>query len=146
MAQYDGSIRINTKIGTKEASSQLLTLENRIKKTADKIASLRSKMDALKDVKIPTEEYKEVSSQIAKVEQKISDLQAQQERFLATGGKANSSAYKKMEYDLEELRNSLPYLQRELQDLVDTGEAFTLGSDTQEYANMEQRWNICRMT
>lgn len=114
-------------------------LENRIKKTADKITSLRSKMDALKDVKIPTEEYKEVSSQIAKVEQKISDLQAQQERFLATGGKANSSAYKKMEYDLEELRNSLPYLQGELQDLVDTGKAFTLGSDTQEYANMEQQ-------
>lgn len=139
MAQYDGSIRINTKIGTKEASSQLLMLENRIKKTADKITSLRSKMDALKDVKIPTEEYKEVSSQIAKVEQKISDLQAQQERFLATGGKANSSAYKKMEYDLEELRNSLPYLQGELQDLVDTGKAFTLGSDTQEYANMEQQ-------
>lgn len=55
MAQYDGSIRINTKIDSKEASSQLMTLENRIVKTADNISSLRSKMDSLKDAKIPTE-------------------------------------------------------------------------------------------
>ena len=57
MAQYDGSIRINTQINTRGASAQLMTLENRIVKTADKIASLRAKMDALKDAQIPTQEY-----------------------------------------------------------------------------------------
>lgn len=139
MAQYDGSIRINTKIDSKEASAQMMTLENRIVKTADKIASLRSKMDSLKDAKIPTQEYAEIQRQIESTEKKIADLQARQEKFLETGGKANSSVYKKMEYDLEELRSSLPYLQGELQELVDTGKAFTLGENTSEYANLGQQ-------
>lgn len=136
MAQYDGSIRINTKIETKESSSQLMSLENRIVKTADKIALLRSKMDALKDVEIPTEEYKEVQNQISAAEKKLSDLIAKQEKFLETGGKESSSTYKKMQYDIDEIRNSLPYLKGELQDLVDTGKAFTLGSGTEEYAKL----------
>lgn len=139
MADYDGSIRINTSINTKEASSQLMSLENRISKTADKIASLRSKMESLRNTKIPTEEYKEISSQIEKTTQKISELEARQEKFLETGGKESSSTYKKMQYDIEELRNSLPYLEGELQDLVDTGKAFTLGSDTEEYAKTGQQ-------
>lgn len=139
MAQYDGSIRINTKIDSKEASAQLMTLENRIVKTADKVASLRSKMDALKGVQIPTQEYAEIQKQIEATEKKITDLVSRQEKFLETGGKESSSAYKKMQYDLEELRNSLPYLQGELQDLVDTGKSFTLGEDSQEFANLGQQ-------
>lgn len=139
MAKYDGSIRINTKIDSKEASSQLMTLENRIVKTADKIASLRSKMDALKDAKIPTEEYKEISAQIEKATQKIAELQAKQEKSLKTGGKETSSTYQKMQYDIDELRNSIPYLEGELKDLVDTGRAFTLGSGTEEYVKLEQQ-------
>lgn len=139
MAQYDGAIRINTKIDNKEASSQLMTLENRIVKTADKIASLRSKMDSLKDAKIPTEEYKEISVQIEKATQKIDELKARQEKFLETGGKESSSTYKRIQYDIDELSNSLPYLEGELQDLVDTGKAFTLGSDTEEFSKLGQQ-------
>lgn len=139
MAQYDGAIRINTKIDSKEASSQLMTLENRIVKTADKIASLRSKMDSLKDAKIPTEEYKEISVQIEKATQKIDELRARQEKILETGGKESSSAYKRIQYDIDELSNSLPYLEGELQDLVDTGKAFALGSDTEEFSKLGQQ-------
>lgn len=136
MAQYDGSIRINTEINTKDASSQLMKLENNMQKAADKVSSLRSKMDSLKDVQIPTQEYVEIQKQIETTKKKINDLIARQEKFLSTGGKETSSAFQKMQYDLEELRNSLPYLQGELQDLVDTGKAFILGSDTEEYANL----------
>lgn len=93
MAQYDGSIRINTNIEVKQAEKELKTLESNISKTANKIASLRSKMDALKDVKIPTQEYTEVQKQIEITEKKINDLLARQEKFLATGGKESSSTY-----------------------------------------------------
>lgn len=70
MADYDGSIRINTKITTNQAKKELKNLESNISKTADKIASLRSKMDSLKDVKIPTQEYQEVQKQIELTEKK----------------------------------------------------------------------------
>lgn len=66
MAKYDGSVRINTDIKTKEAKIRLLALENRIKKTADKITVLRSKMDALKDAKIPTQEYTAAKKEVDK--------------------------------------------------------------------------------
>ena len=101
-----------------------------------KIASLRSKMDALKDVKIPTDEYKEIQNQIEATEKKINDLQASQEKFLSTGGKDSSPTYKRMQYDIDELKASLPYLKGELQDLVESGKAFNLGSDTEKYAQM----------
>ena len=62
MAQYDGSIRINTKIDTGNAKVQLSALAHTIVKTADEIASLRSKMDALKDVKVPTKEFNDLEA------------------------------------------------------------------------------------
>lgn len=139
MAQYGGSIRINTEINTKDVPSQLMKLENSMQKAADKVSSLRQKMESLKDVQIPTQEYQEIQRQIEVTEKKINDLLSRQEKFLATGGKESSSTYQKMKYDLDELKNSLPYLQGELQDLVDTGKAFTLGSDSEQYAKLGQQ-------
>lgn len=136
MAGYDGSIRINTEITVKGSEKELKHLEGSMTKTADKITSLRSKMDALKDVKIPTDEYKEIQNQIEATEKKINDLQARQEKFVSTGGKESSSTYQRMQYDIEELKASLPYLKSELQDLEETGKAFTLGHDTEKYAQM----------
>lgn len=139
MAQYDGSVRINTEITTKKASAQLMTLENRIVKTADKVASLRSKMDSLKNAKIPTQEYKEIQKQIEDTEKKLTALSERQEKYLSTGGKESSSVYKKMNYDAEQLNQTLEHAKSELQDLVDTGKAFTLGSGTEEYSKIGQQ-------
>ena len=138
MAQYDGSIRINTKITTKEASAQLMTLENRIVKTADKIASLRSKMDSLKDSKIPTQEYSEITSQIQKAEAEFNKLLEKQEQ-MQHEGKDNGVAWDRLNAKMEEVGNTIRYAQGELQDLVDTGKAFTLGSDTEEFAKLGQQ-------
>lgn len=131
MAQYDGSIRINTQINVKSAEAQLGALENKIIKSADKIDSLRSKMDLSNAIKLPTQEYKEIQEQIAKTESKLAALLDRQEKFLQTGGSQASSAYKKMQYDVEELRNSLSYLKGEEQDLISTGKAFTIGDPAQ---------------
>lgn len=139
MAQYDGSIRINTQITSKEAEKELKNLEGSISKTAEKIASLHSEMDSLKEINIPTQEYKEIQTQIENTEKKIIDLQARQEKFVTTGGKDSSSTYKRMQYDIDELKASLPYLKSELQGLVEAGKAFTLGSDTEKYAQMSSQ-------
>lgn len=138
MAQYDGSIRINTKIDSKQASAQLMTLENRIVKTADKIAGLRSKMDALKDAKIPTQEYSEISTQIQKAESEFNKLLEKQEQ-MQREGKDNGVAWERLNEKMEETGNTIRYAQGELQDLVDTGKAFTLGSDTEEFSKLGQQ-------
>ena len=138
MAQYDGSIRINTKIDSKQASAQLMTLENRIVKTADKIAGLRSKMDALKDTKIPTQEYSEISTQIQKAESEFNKLLEKQEQ-MQREGKDSGVAWERLNDKMEEIGNTILYAQGELQDLVDTGKAFTLGSDTEEFTKLNQQ-------
>lgn len=139
MAQYDGSIRINTDISVKSAEKQLKTLENNMSKTAEKVASLRDKMDALRSVNIPTDEYKEVQKQISSTEAKLNGLITRQEKFLETGGKEKSSTYKRMEYEAEQLRNTLEFAKADMQDLVDSGKAFTLGSSAEEYARLGQQ-------
>lgn len=138
MAQYDGSIRINTQINTRNASAQMMSLENRIVKTADKIAALRSKMDALKNTQIPTQEYKEIADQIAKAGAEFNKLLEKQEQ-MQREGKDHGVAWERLNERMEEVGNTIRYAQGELQDLVDTGRDFTLGSETQEYANLGQQ-------
>lgn len=135
MPQMDGSIRIGTKIETKEAERELKGLESSITKTADKIASLRSKMDALKDVKLPTQEYQEISSQIAKAEEKFNKLLEKQEQ-MQREGKDSGVQWQRLQDEIEQVGNTIRYAQGELRDLTDTGKAFTLGANTEEYAQM----------
>ncbi len=138
MAQYDGSVRINTEIETKKAKIQLTSMENRIVKAADKVDSLRSKMDALKDVKTPTQEYKEIADQIKKAEQEFNKLFDKQEQ-MQREGKDSGAAWDNLNEKMDEVGNTIRYAQGELQDLVDTGKAFTLGSDSEEFAKLEKQ-------
>lgn len=138
MADYDGSIRINTKIDTKDASSQLLSLWNQMQKTADKIASLRSKMDSLKDVKIPTEEYKSIQADIAKAEKELEKLLEKQAQ-MQNEGKTSGSAWDLLVQKIQASKDYIETAKSELQGLVDTGKAFTLGQDTSEYERLGQQ-------
>ena len=99
-----------------------------------KVSNLKKKIAEYGEQKIPTEEYREIQAQIDRATQKLSSLESAQERFLATGGKKNSSSFKKMQYDIEELENEIKYAKAELADLEASGGAFTLGSKTQEAA------------
>ena len=197
MSEYDGSIRIKTQIDSKNAAVQLATLENRISKTADKIAGLRSKMDALKDTKIPTQEYKDlekeissaesamskmlsqdsklsdvnekikslsqssanyaekmkaiantqiptqeysqIAAQIEKAEHEFDKLLAKQEQ-MQNEGKDNGVAWNRINNQIDEAGNTIRYAKGELQDLVDTGKAFVLGADTNQYKDLATKY------
>ncbi|MDE5589056.1 MAG: hypothetical protein K2J60_07920 [Acetatifactor sp.] len=138
MAQYDGSIRINTQINTRNASAQLMSLENRIVKTADKVVSLHSKMDALLDVKIPTQEYKAIEKDIAKAETELGKLIEKQAQ-MQNEGKDSGAAWDRLNQRIQASKDYIEYAKEEMQQLVDTGKAFTLGRNTQEYANLSQQ-------
>ena len=139
MAQYDGSIRINTKIESKQAQAQLMTLQNQIVKAANKIDGLRSKMDALGDAKIPTQEYSDAEKEVKKLQKYLEDAYTQKERFLETGGDESSRAFKGMEYNIEKLEIKLRQAENDVKSLVDSGKAFTLGRDTEKYKKLGQQ-------
>lgn len=105
-----------------------------------KVEKLREALEEYAETKIPTQAYAEVRNQIEKTEQKLTALLERQQKFLDTGGRTNSSTYKKMQYDIEQLNNSLKYAKGELKDLEDSGGAFTLGKDTDKFSQMYDKY------
>ena len=105
-----------------------------------KVEKLREALEAYSETKIPTQAYAEVRNQIEKTEQKLTALLERQQKFLDTGGTSNTSTYKKMQYDIEQLNNSLKYAKGELKDLEDSGGAFTLGKDTDKFSQMYDKY------
>ena len=131
MAQYDGSIRINTQINVKSAEAQLGTLEVSISKSANKIADLRSKLDSLKTAQIPTQEYEEISAQIEKAQHSLDGLLEKQER-MQSEGKTSGTLWERINSQIAETRSEINYAKGELQALVTEGKAFTVGNPAQE--------------
>lgn len=106
---------------------------------AKKVDELKKKVAEYASQKIPTAEYREIQTQIDQAKQKMDRLIATQEKFIAMGGSANSNQYKKYQYDIDELANTIKYAEGELKDLEATGKAFTFGNQTnQAAADMEK--------
>lgn len=104
-----------------------------------KVDELKKKVSEYGNQKIPTDEYREIQNQITQATTKMDRLIAQQERFLSMGGKTNSNQFKRYQYDIDELANTIRYAEGELRDLEESGKAFTLGNQTkQAVADMER--------
>lgn len=139
MSNYDASIRVGTKVNTKSAEVQLERLENRIVKTSDKIASLRSKMDALKDVKIPTQEYIAAQKEVDKYSNALQKAKEKIDKLLELGVDKKSSRFTSAQYEVAQLENKLLDAEDVVKRLEREGKAFTLGSDTEEYKKLGQQ-------
>ncbi len=102
MADYDGSIRINTQIDTKNASSQMLRLENQISKAAKKAADLTEKMRQMESQKIPTEEYKNITDALHRSTAEFDKLLQRQQEMIARG-KTSGAAWDSLDRKIEEV-------------------------------------------
>lgn len=121
--QIDSFVKLNDEYSTQE----------------QKVESLRQKVAAYANQRIPTTEYKEITAQIEQAQEKLNRLNDAKERFGATGGKVNSTSYRKMQYDIEDLANVIKYAKSELDDLEASGKAFISGVNTKEaQADMEK--------
>lgn len=129
-----------SEIAVQKQAAAFAKLNTQYAAQEQKVKKLREELEAYAETKIPTQEYLEIQTQIEKTEQKLSALTERQEKFLDTGGKSNSSAYKKMQYDIDQLTNTLKYAQGELKDLEDSGSAFTFGKDTDKFAKMSDKY------
>ena len=136
---YDGEIRIKTKIENADMSSQLMQLENRMEKTARKAQQLENAMREMESRKIPTEEYKEVQTQIQKAQDKLSGLNDRMEKFLELGGKKSSTTFKNMQYDMADLENTIAYAKGEMEAMEEDGTAFKDVKATEEYRKLSDQ-------
>lgn len=134
--QYDGSVRFKVDTEIKPVTSQMQTVINAIKKSETEASRLQKRMEEFAKTKIPTDEYKEVQNQISKTEEKLNRLLEKKENF---AGRKKGASWLNLNAEIQQLQNSLPYMQGELQDLVDTGKAFTLGKDSEQYNKMADK-------
>ena len=74
MADYDGSVRFDTQINTKNASSQLLRLENQISKAARKASDLTEKMREMEKQTTPTDAYRNLQNDLEKANNELQSL------------------------------------------------------------------------
>lgn len=139
MAEYDGEIRIKTLIKNGEASSKLMQMESQFQKLAREADKLSKTLKELASQKIPTEEYKAVQMQIEKDTASLDKLLARMDKFLETGGSSESTTFKKMQYDVEELTNSIKYAKGELAAMESSGTAFIDPTTTEEYSKVSEK-------
>lgn len=97
-----------------------------------RVEALKKKIEEFNSQKIPTEDYADIQKQIAETEKKLAALNERQEKFINTGGKTNSKAYARMQYDADQLVKTLEYATAEKQALENSGGAFKTGSNTAE--------------
>lgn len=127
MSQYDGSIRINTKIDTKNVSSQMLRLENQISKASRKASDLTQKMREMESKKIPTEDYQNISDALLKSNQELDKLLQRQQEMIGKG-KTSGAVWEELDRKIESVGDDIREAQKYQSKMVSEGTAF-LGKD-----------------
>lgn len=139
MANELNGVSAKTKASIEKQIDSFSKLSREYARQSEKVEELKRKVAEYGNQKIPTEEYREIQAQIDQATAKMNQLTEAQERFLANGGKKNSNTYKKQQYDIDELANTIKYAEGELKDLEASGTAFRTGAGTKEAkADMEK--------
>ena len=108
MKRFNDNQRMDLEL-TKLEIDSFVKLNDEYSTQEQKVESLRQKVAAYANQRIPTTEYKEITAQIEQAQEKLNRLNDAKERFGATGGKVNSTSYKKMQYDIDELAKAIRY-------------------------------------
>lgn len=139
MANELNGVSAKTKALIEKQIDSFSKLSREYARQSEKVEELKRKVAEYGNQKIPTEEYREIQAQIDQATAKMNQLTEAQERFLANGGKKNSNTYKRQQYDIDELANTIKYAEGELKDLEASGTAFRTGTGTKEAkADMEK--------
>ena len=123
MSDYDGSIKIDTKIDTKNVSSQMLRLENQISKAARKASELTEKMRQMENAKIPTDDYKYISDALHKSTAEFDKLLQRQQEMIARG-KTSGAAWDSLDRKIEEVGADIRAAEKYQSQMVKEGTAY----------------------
>lgn len=123
MSDYDGSIKIDTKIDTKNVSSQMLRLENQISKAARKASELTEKMRQMENAKIQTEDYKYISDALHKSTAEFDKLLQRQQEMIARG-KTSGAAWDSLDRKIKEVGADIRAAEKYQSQMVKEGTAY----------------------
>lgn len=139
MAESVEALGASARAALNRQADAFARLNNEFAAQERRVNELREQVAAYADQRIPTDEYREIQAQIEQATNQMNRLVERQERFIEQGGRVNSNRYAAMQYDINQLANTIRYAEGDLRDLEETGQAFTLGSQTEEAAAQMER-------
>ncbi len=126
-ATYDAEIRVGTKVDT----SQMQRLQLQIDKATKKAEELQREYDELSQKQIPTDAYKKLEDSLSKTKIKLDELITEEEK-MASDGLAIGAPWDNVLQKEADAQLKIEAIQAEMQELVDTGKAFTVGANPEE--------------
>ena len=152
MADYDGDVQLSVDLDTADllSGTQKLTNELRRALSDDSIGSKLyqdiqkvvteadkavAKLTEIGNTPVKTDSYANILDALDKYDKKIEEIGQKQERYLETGGKPSSSAYKRMSYDIDMYAAKAEKAEAALAKMRDEGTAFVDGNTTQAFAD-----------
>ena len=132
MAEFDGSVKIDTEMGTdgfyegiKKMSAKTASLNNTIKQTKSQIRQIKAEMQKLKAETSMTDEYKFMNDSLSTAQKKLEALENRQQK-LQDLGKTKGSGWAALTYDIENVRKEIEYTTAEMQRMRESGDAFEI--------------------
>lgn len=123
-------------------SSKQIKLTNNIKKTKAEMDKLEKSMDQMKDAKVPTQEYAEYQKAVAQTEKQLNSLLKQEQMIKDTGGNQTGATWDKLQYKIQDARNTLQAYKNDMSYLERSGTAFTTGGDTSQLDAKRSKYNL----
>ena len=119
----------------------VLTFDNKLTALEQRLEDARTRLAAFGNTQIPTDEFKEISAQIEKLEQSLFKLYDRRDTLEALGVSENSAQWQRLALDIQNAEASLSRYERERESLAAHGGAFVSGSETAEFARMQEALN-----
>lgn len=116
----------------------VLAFDSKLTAVEQKLDAAKQKLEAFGNTHIPTEDFTWLEQNIAKAEAQLNSYVEKQIQMENGGVSHNSARWKNLQSQIEQTTLMLKTYKSEMTDLENSGEAFTLGSDTQQYKQMQQ--------
>ena len=114
----------NVKKALNNQMDSFAKLNNEYSAQEQKVESLRQKVAAYANQRIPTTEYKKLQDEIETTTEKMNEVIKAQEWFVSNGGDINSNIYRDQQRSVDEWASSIENAKSKLADLEKRGEAF----------------------
>lgn len=160
MAEYDGEITLSVNLDSKQVTQKAKELSNQLSnmfndgsvdrnskafqrwqiqvdKALTKSRELTAQLNQLEEQKIPTEQYTNLQKQIEKAETALERLYTRRESYEELGKEAPQRLTNQIVAAEEQLKR----LEAGMQQLVAEGKDFTLGKDSEEFQNIQNKLN-----
>lgn len=118
------------------STSALATFNGKAEALEQTIEKLEAKLKALGDARLPTEDYAWLQKALEGARKSLETLEDRQNKLSATGVSRNTRTWKNLQYDIDNAKQKVETYKNEMAQMENTGEAFQMGSDTEQYAQL----------